>query len=168
MLPYDHLRWEELYDACHALYDPRDALRKLEQGTPWRKQIWDELFQKLQHQGEVDIASYVVVPELARIIREKSIVDWEPFALIASIEDCRRTDGNPPLPPWLERDYLSALRECARYGCSLSDRPWSRELARAVLSVLAFANDLSAYGKLLIDFTDDELSDLLDEYSTRE
>ena len=168
MLPYDDSRWDSLYDACHTLYDPRPALRKLESGEPWRDKIWREFFQRLQHQGEVDSASYVVVPELVRIVRSTSIADWEPFALVACIEDRRRSDSNPPLPPWLEGDYLSALRNLSSYGCSIASRPWSKELARAVLSVVAFANGLPAYGKLLIDFTDDELDDLLEDYADRD
>jgi hypothetical protein len=168
MMPYDDPKWRELYDACEILYDPRAALQHLEFGTRQRREVWDELFLKLHHQGRIDSASYAVVPELARIARSKCLKDWEVFALVACVEDCRHSSTNPPVPSWLEQSYFRAIRDLASYGCSIADQPWSREMARSILAVVAFANGLGSYGKVLSDFTDDELKELIDDYIGRE
>jgi hypothetical protein len=44
---------------------------------------WQELWEELHHQGDVGDASYAAVPELVRIHRSESAVDWNPYALVA-------------------------------------------------------------------------------------
>jgi hypothetical protein len=73
------------------------------------------------YQGDVGIASYAVVPQIARIIQSQRILDYNPFALTVAIELARGRGKNPEPPNWLKEDYDQALWEIAKYGCVTAD-----------------------------------------------
>lgn len=96
-------------------YDPRPALRKLEQGVDMSA-AWDELWRELHHQGDVGEASYAAVSVLVRIHRERGL-DWNTYALVGTIDLAR--DGlrdNPPIPEWLRSEYDRAITALAEMG----------------------------------------------------
>ncbi|HZV33756.1 MAG TPA: hypothetical protein VFB72_04200 [Verrucomicrobiae bacterium] len=121
--------------------------------------IWDELWENLHHQGDVDIASYATVPQIARICIERGLMDPNAFGLVATIEECRLFRDNPSLPDWLETDYQIAIKELAIFGAQKFSEGWSPGLTSAFLSVAAFAKESPNTGRMLITFDEDEINE---------
>ena len=116
--------------------DPRPLLKRLETESD-TSQVWQELWDELHHQGDVDDASFAAVPYLVRAYQRRGVVDWNNFAIVAVIELARKEGPNPVVPGWLDEGYFSAIRELATLGAAdilLADGP---EAPRAILSVLA-------------------------------
>lgn len=144
------------------IYDASEALKQLEAGEDDKAvldAIWDELCENLHHQGNVDIASYAAVPQIARICIERELMDADGFGLVATIEECRIFRDNPPLPEWLEADYQIAIKELALFGAQKFSEDWSPGLTSAFLSVAAFAKESPNTGRILITFGEDEINE---------
>jgi ParB-like chromosome segregation protein Spo0J len=60
--------------------------------------LWEELWNELHHQGDIGEASYAALPQLVHICQTRKLIDWNLFALAATIEVCRRRPPNPPVP----------------------------------------------------------------------
>jgi len=163
MLELDVLRWKSLKGGYRLPYDPTPRLKELESGAKDLDAIWQEFWNELHHQGDVDIASYATVPHLARITIRRNLLDWNVFALVATVEECRSAKDNPPMPSWLKDDYEKALGDLAEFGARNITANWSDELACSILAVIAFAKGLPKHGRLLICYTDDELDEALGE-----
>jgi hypothetical protein len=82
MLSFDDERWNHLTGGYKTPFDPRPCLQKIERRED-AAAAWQELWEELHHQGDVGDASYAAVPELVRIHRSESAVDWNPYALVA-------------------------------------------------------------------------------------
>jgi hypothetical protein len=129
-------------------YDARRALDSLRDGR--LDEAWDELWDNLHHQGDVGTASYAAVPELVQIANEENPTDWRPFALVATIEECRLNGSNPPLPSAIEAAYFSAWTSLAQRASALYLESKDELLDRALLSVLAFAKGQRYVGTFAI------------------
>jgi hypothetical protein len=151
----DDLQWANLRNGYGTPYDPRPALRKIESNTN-APEAWAELWNELHHQGDVGEASYIAIPELVRICRARQQLDWNTFALVATIELARDGHHNPPIPSWLETNYFAALRELAHFGAAEMDSASDAESIRSVLSVIAISKGLRALGRMLLIYSDDE------------
>lgn len=162
MLRYDEINWDEL-GVGYGNYNPSSALKKLEVGEN-HKEAWDELWEELHHQGDVNLVSYAVVPYLVQIHKEKKNLDLNLYALVSVIEIERHRKTNPLLPEWLEQDYKNAWTSL--FHLALADLPYAKDETsiRAMLSVIALAKGLFKYGSLIINLDESELSDYLDEH----
>lgn len=160
MLSFDDPRWAELEAGYRTLTDLRPLLRQLET-APDSQQAWSALWEEVYHQGDVGSASYAVVPHVVRIHRLRGAVDWNAYALVASVEAARGVRDNPDVPPWARADYEAALREMAETGLSELPRAKSPEAARSILAVLALAFGARDYGCLLIEYSEDEVAEVL-------
>src|SRR5260370_516086 len=109
-LDFNDERWTGLVGGYRTPYDPRPALRSLEQRTGV-EEAWQELCTELYHQGDVGEASYAAVPHLVRIYEEQGIPDWNTYALVATIEEARQVGKNPDLPSYLCDAYEEAWGE---------------------------------------------------------
>jgi hypothetical protein len=114
-LDFNDERWAGLVGGYRIPYDPRPALRCLEQRTGVHE-AWQELCTELYHQGDVGEASYAAVPHLVRIYEEQGIPDWNTYALIATIEEARQVGKNPDLPTYLCDPYEEAWNSLVRIG----------------------------------------------------
>lgn len=144
-------------------FDPRPLLAKLEAGLD-RESTWDELWGQLHHQGDVGDASYAAVPLLVDICRRQGGIDWNPYAMVATIQLARTKGHNPELPEWLQKDYFRAIRELAEIGASAVLRAERAEATRAMLSVIAIAKGLRTQAKFLVEYTEDELLEIDSQY----
>jgi len=102
-------------------------------------------------------ASYTAIPELVRIHRNGSAVDWNLYAIVAIIELARTESRNPEVPDWLREDYFRSIQELAEMGTKdilSADEP---ETKRAILSVIAIARGLRTHGRFLVAYSEDEL-----------
>jgi len=159
MLSFEDTRWTQMNGGYRVPYDPRPALKKLAARSETAA-VWHELWQELYHQGDVGEASYASVPELVRIYREGTQLDWNAYAIVAAIELARDTARNPPLPAWLEPDYDAAITELARIGLVELPRAENRETVRSILAVLALWKGARTYAHVLLDFSEDEVLEL--------
>jgi hypothetical protein len=159
MLDWDDFHWMGLDGGYRMRFDPRLLLMKLESGES-SAAIWDSLWDELHHQGDVGEASYASVPHLVRIYRNSSRIEWNTYAIIAIIELARNAGGNPDVPEWLKDDYFSAIRQLAETGMEQVLHAKDPETIRAILSVLAIERGLRHCGKILINYSEDELLEI--------
>lgn len=106
-------KWTSLAGGYGDLYDPRPALSKIAAGVAVSS-VWEELWNELHHQGDVGEASYAAVTALVEIYSDGRPLDWNLFALCATIEVERHRRRNPLLPEWLHDDYATAWQ---KLGC---------------------------------------------------
>ena len=151
----DDARWANLRGGYRIPYDPRPALLKLQTGAT-ASDAWTELWNELHHQGDVGEASYAAVPELVRIHGERKQSDWNTFALVATIELAREDARNPPIPAWLETDYVAALGELAKLGVAEIDIAVDSESLRAIFSIIAISKGRRTTARMLLLYTEDE------------
>lgn len=152
-------RWADLNGGHGRPFDPRPALRRLEDGSDvpaaWR-QLWDGL----HHQGDVGEASYASVPHLVRIHQVRGVLDWNTYAIVATIDLARDRRANPPVPSWLRSEYSSAIERLAELALRELPRVTDRETTRSMLSILAIWRGARTYGRVLAELSEDELLEL--------
>jgi hypothetical protein len=163
MIKLDDPIWNTFIGGYRTPYNASVRLQELENGSDNTNEIWEEFWNELHHQGDVDIASYAVVPQLVRICIKRQLLDWNVFAFVATIEECRVFRENPKLPQWLEEDYHSAIKELAEFGVKHFSENWPKELTQSFLAVAAFAKGTPKTGRLLITFSDDELDEVFEK-----
>lgn len=107
MLPLDDPMWAELRGGYRVAYDARPLIRKFvvgESGPSTWKEVWDNL----HHQGDIDTASYAVVPHLVRI-GEQSTRDADLYAYCATLCFEEHNGRNPLVPQFLQPAYSESL-----------------------------------------------------------
>jgi hypothetical protein len=159
MLSLDDSRWSSLTGGYRVPIDVRPLLRQLE-AAPDPRSAWEALWNELHHQGDVGLASFAAVPHLVNIHQVRGAVDWNTYALVATIEFARGVGGNPDVPAWGRADYESALRRLAEIGLVELPRAKDETATRAILSVLAIAFGARAHGRVLLEFDRDEILEL--------
>ena len=139
-------------------YDPRPAIETWRAGDA--EDAVQELWEKLYHQGTVNSASYAAVGELVRMMQEQAAPNWNAYSLIASIEEARLNEDNPPIPSELERDYSHAW--AAILPMALRDLGQARDdlLVRSALAVVAHSKGQHTLGTLAL-CTEDERAEML-------
>jgi hypothetical protein len=125
---------------------------------------FDELWENLHHQGDVDLTSYYAVPELVDLIIAKNSFDWNYLGLCFIIENYRTQNNNPSLPVELEQKYFDALSKLERHILNNLNEIDDEDSIRLVLALLA---TLKGHRKLgsVIGLLDSELiGELLNNY----
>lgn len=154
MIPLSDLKWKDFDGGYRDQYDASVPLSRLESEAEGLDSIWSELWENLYHQGDVGVASYAAIPHLARIIRSRKILDYNPFALTVAIELARGRGNNPGLPDWLTGDYHQALGDIAKYGCDNLDGEWDSSILKSVLALIAIIKGNRDLGELLFEVDD--------------
>jgi hypothetical protein len=164
VIPLDDERWQHLEGGYREEYDASAALSMLEAGSGADESLWEELWENLHHQGDVGVASYAAVPHVARIIRRRNILDYNPFALAVVIELSRGRGSNPELPDWLEESYPRALTDMAEYACENFKRDWDSSLLKAALSLIAIVKGSRDLGELIFEVDEGYEKQLLEKF----
>jgi len=164
MIKLDDPIWDTFIGGYRTPYNASSCLKELEEGSTDLEEIWEEFWNELHHQGDVDVASYAVVPQLVRICVARNLLDWNVFALVAAIEECRIFGENPTVPNWLEKDYGSAIKELAKYGAQNFSKDWPKELTQSFLAVAAFAKGAPNTGRILSQFSDEEMKEVIEKF----
>jgi hypothetical protein len=162
MLDFSDPRWAQFTAGDRVPVDLRPLLNDLEKGEDLPS-AWDQLWQELFHQGDIGEGSFSAVPHLVRIHRTRGDVDWNTYALAATIELARGSGCNPDVPDWMRRDYEKALQELVRIGLEELPRAKDKESVRSILGFLAIVHGARMYGRLLVEFTEDELVKLREQ-----
>lgn len=155
-------RWPTLKAGYRVPFDVRPLLKQLESGGD-REATWLQLWNELHHQGDVGEASFAAVPHLVRIHQQLGVVDWNTYAMVATIELARGKAGNPDVPAWLRPGYESALVALAAHGLGELGRAQGQEAVRSILSILALWKDARTHARVLIDFSEDEVLEFAKE-----
>ena len=123
-------RWLRAYGEP---YDPRPAIELWRAGQveDAKQELWDKLY----HQGTVNSASYAAVGEIVLMMQRQAKPDWNAYSLVASIEEARFADGNPPVPSELKQDY---------------ERAWDAILPMALRDLAKTEDDLVVRGALAV------------------
>jgi hypothetical protein len=159
VLSFDDNRWLELTAGYRTPVDLRPFLRRLET-APDPKPVWEELWQELYHQGAVGPGSFVAVPHLVRIHRLRLRADWNTYALVGTIELARAQGRNPDVSESDNVAYESAIRDLARTGLEELPNAADPETVRSILAILAIVHGARTYGRVLLEFTEDEVLSL--------
>lgn len=158
MLDLDDPRWRGLSAAYRMPVDLRPFLAAVESADDREDQeAWDSLWQELYHQGDVGEGSFAAVPHVVRIYRQRSAIDWNPYALAASIELARGVGDNPDVPDWMSEGYQCALLELRDLGLEELPKADEAETVRSILAVLAITTGARAYGRMMLEYSEDEL-----------
>jgi hypothetical protein len=118
--------------------------------------FWEEL----HHQGDIGEASSAAVPFLVRSYQERGALDWNTYAIVAIIELARKDGKNPDVPQWISGDYSQAIGQLAEIGTTEVLKAETAEDVRAILSIIAIIRGLRIQGKLLMNYSEDELVDI--------
>jgi len=137
MLSLEAKEWAVFDGGYRQPYDASVQLKLLESADKPETQVLDELWLNLYHQGDVGVASYAAIPQLSRIYQKHNWLDFRLPGLAAAIERSRFRDGNPPVPDWLIIDYRDGLKSIAQYCLSRVDDQSERNLAKAVVKLVA-------------------------------
>jgi hypothetical protein len=117
-----------------------------------------ELWNELHHQGDVGLASYLSVPHIIRISKEKRLLNYNIFGLISTIE-IERHDGNPKLPAEFEDSYFDSLKNGIPelVEMCLNDN-WDLTLTSTILSVLAISKGHIEMAKAISKMDDQDVT----------
>lgn len=162
MIALEDPRWIGLLGGYRVPYDPRSALQSLAQGNQVEA-AWAELWQELHHQGDVGEASYAAVPALVRAYTNRGVPDWNAYALVATIEDARRSPANPEMPVWLRDSYDEALHQLAEAGLQELRDAKAPELVNSIIAILAQSKGQPLLARFAVVFTEDERRKILNE-----
>jgi hypothetical protein len=166
MITLDDKVWKELKGGYKIAYDVSIPLKQL-RNTNNKKEIdkmYEELWNELHHQGDVELASYLAIPQLVNIARQKALFDWNILALCATIEQQRHLGKNPPLPIEYLSYYEKGLAELKNFIITNLDSVNDEITLRAALSALAACNRQIKLSKAIIELSDDVLDQFLEQY----
>jgi hypothetical protein len=159
VLSLDDDRWPSLKAGYRVAVDLRPLLRRLETASDPRP-AWEETWEELYHQGDVDVGSYVAIPHLVRNHRRRGTVDWNTYALAASVELARGQGGNPDVSVWAAEAYHWALNDLALLGLDELPRANGKEAVRSILGLVAIVFGARTYGRVLVELSEDEVVEL--------
>jgi len=159
MLSFDDSRWTELKAGYRMPIDLRPLLRRLESAGNSDSALSD-LWEELYHQGDVGEGSFVAVPHLVRIHRQRFPGNPNTYALVATIELARGKRKNPDVPDWTRSAYDRALAELAQLGLAELPASSDPEAVQSILAFLALTHGARTCGRLLLTFSEAELLEL--------
>jgi hypothetical protein len=136
MLPFDDPRWRNYRGGYRSNYDASTAMHRLIDDGP-SPEVWEELWNELHHQGDVDQASYAAVPWLVEFIRRSPAIDWNALALIALVELER--PSNPEPAPELADAYMASIRSLPAILGAHPDQNWSELVTQSAVACIALA-----------------------------
>ncbi len=155
--------WQDLEGGYKIPYDVSVPLRKLEQAQDPEtiKQIWEELWNELHHQGDVGLASYLALPQLVRIGKSRALFEWNLLGLCCVIEQQRHSEGNPALSPEFQDYYYKGLEDLKHFVLDNINRKLDDTIYTMALATLATCTGRIKLGKAIMELED---KNILDEF----
>jgi len=154
-------RWKDLNGGYKAPYDASIPLAKLERSnTPEViNEVFKELWNELHHQGDVGVASYLAVPQLARIAIDKDLCDWNLLGICSTIEQQRHLGDNPDIPSEFLDYYYTGLANLKEFVIRKLTSKLDRTTFIVALSTIATCNGNYKLGKAILEMEDEEMLD---------
>lgn len=158
LLPLDDPRWRG-YRAGYnrAVVNVVPFLRKLASGVVTEGD-WSILWDDLHHQGDVDEASYAVVPYLVEYARTAPVIPWHVFGFVAVVELERTEHDNPPVPVEVEPSYTAAIRDLPRIGLDRVDA-WGDDAFEPFMACLALSLGRRMHARAYLDMSEPEIEE---------
>jgi hypothetical protein len=153
--------WQNLKGGYKIPYDVSVPLRKLEQTSDpvIIKGIWEELWNELHHQGDVGLASYLAVPQLVRIEKQKKLFDWNLLGLCSIIEQQRHLGANESLPIEFYTYYSEGLEGLKLFVLDNLNQDLDDTTYTIALGTLATCTGRPKLGKAIIELEDENVMD---------
>jgi len=166
MITLDDPIWRTLEGGYKILYDASIPLRKLQQTNDIKviQEVWTELWDELHHQGDVGIASYLAVPQLARIGVNKDLYNWNLLGICSVIEQQRHMGDNPQLPEEYQDYYNDGIQVLKQFIIANINRETDETTFRVALSTLAVCNGQIKLSKAISELEDDVLEEFLKQF----
>ncbi len=160
MLDLEDKKWKFLKGGYRTWYDASVLLKELEAlPDEYRvKEIMEEFWQELHHQGDVDLASYFSLPHLIRIGIKNKIKGYDIPALVATIE-IQRHSNNPSIPPEYLADYQREIKDITQLINQNQEKEWSRAYATSATAAIAAVNGQIELAKIIIEMNDTDLAE---------
>jgi hypothetical protein len=162
----DDKLWKELQGGYRIDYDASVPLRQLEATKDEKeiRQIYEELWNELHHQGDVGLASYLALPQLVRIGKSKGLFDWNLLGLCCVIEQQRHLGHNPPLPKEHANYYNEGLKELKQFIVDRISAEKDELTVRTALSAFATCAGQIKLGKSIMNLDDDVMDEFLEQF----
>jgi hypothetical protein len=157
MLALDSPRWHALEHARGDGGDIPALLRQLEALRPFppsqaEEELWDLLWDRLEHQFTVFDASYAAVPHLIRITAlSNDAPHYNFFLLPAAIEISRGLGYGRPLPDDLTTAYHHAIQQLPHLASQFASVPWDENLTRSIATAVAVAKGHILLADIIMD-----------------
>ena len=151
--------WSELKDVYGRSYDPQGVLNRLGSNIS-DAGAWEELWGHLYHQGGVGEIAYAVVPALVRVYQLSAALEWNSYALVATVDLARDADGNPPIPDRIAPEYSRAMSALAGLGRREIESAATLTEVRSILAILAIHKGARLQAHFLLDYEPDELVEM--------
>lgn len=166
MITLDDPIWKTLEAGYKIPYDVSITLKQLEQATDAKEQeeVYKELWNELHHQGDVGLASYLAVPQLARIGASKDLYNWNLLGLCSVIEQQRHVESNPPLPAIYEGYYSEGLKILKNFVIQNLSRQTDDITFRVALSTLAACAGQIKLSKAIAELEGDVMDEFLEQF----
>lgn len=159
--------WKTLEAGYKIPYDASISLRQLEATNDINtiNLIWEELWNELHHQGDVGIASYLSLPQLVRIGKQKGIYNWNILGLCCVIEQQRHLGSNPLLPIEYQDYYFKGLSDLKQFVLDNLENETDNLTYTFSLATLATCNGQIELGKTIMNLEDkDVLAEFLEQF----
>lgn len=147
----------ELLDAYGNPFDPRPFVARWQKGE--RDDVVGMLWERLYHQGDIGSASFAAVPDLVELLASLSQPDWNAYALIATIDEARVSQGLLP-PASLASAYAGAWKSVLALALRDLVVASQDELVRSLIAVIAHAKGQHSLGAIAL-CTEDEREEML-------
>jgi hypothetical protein len=135
LLSLDDPRWTEMKSGYRIAFDARPLLQRFVSSEN-RDSCWKEVWDELHHQGDVDTASYAVLPYLVDLARQQRR-DWNLYAYAAIVTSQVGRGLNPSVPDFIKPAFDDALRELFEFALSDLRAGSSLATTRFILSFIA-------------------------------
>jgi hypothetical protein len=155
--------WQQLDGGYKTPYDASVLLIRLEKTDDPKMidDIWKALWNELHHQGDVGIASYLALPQLARIGIKNDLFDWNLLGICAVIEQQRHLGNNPDLPIEFQDYYKKGLADLKVFVIKNLNNDLDITTTVMALSTIATCDGHIKIGKSIMEMAD---KDLLNEF----
>jgi len=154
MLDLESEKWRSLSHAYGAASNIPQLIEQLKTAPPpkdWKSEPWFSLWSSLCHQFDVYTASYAALPHVVAIAISKPAKDrLEFFSFIGAVEAYRHRKDAPPIPPFLQEDYFSAVEYAARLILDSLVVDWDEEEMIVLLGVYSIARGHYRLGNAII------------------
>ncbi len=166
MINLDNSLWQTLEGGYKIIYDVSIPLRELEITTDSQtiENIWKELWDELHHQGNVGLASYLAVPQLARIATARNFYNWNLLGICCVIEQQRQLNENPQLPVEFENYYKEGLQTLKQFVIDNLNKEASETTFRMALATLAVCSGQVKLSKAITEMEGDIMEDFLEQF----
>lgn len=149
MLALDDARWPTFKNGYRTAYDVRSLLKRFGSETDVADS-WEEVWNELHHQGDVDTASYAIFPHLVSIYRGRTR-DWNIYAFGTILLLDAGNASNPSVPEFLAAAFDASLHELFDFGLTDLRFEKSRSTIRFIIAYIAAFKNTPSLARAIVE-----------------